>query len=522
MSITAPTAIDNDGSAVIERELELDPRQYVVADSKRQLSTEEVVTIYEVNRTAEVINDGRYQRIGLQFPDELLTYSAMVSDELQRKVTDRQCQIFILADTSYGSCCVDEVAAQHYSADLIVHYGRTCLSLTSRIPVFYVFGREPVDIADCVKKTEQHIGEGKNILLAYDVPYTHVASEVVAELRKIEGIGKVVCSEIDVADKPYDVPEDKCQTTFCGKVGRDPTNEILPGRSWLLPEGMSISDFTILYLGSESLTLTNLLLTQRCESIFSYDPLTKVLREETQQANRHLRRRYVMVQQARDADVVGIVVGTLAVTRYKAVIETLKRMLRQIHRKFYVFVVGKLNVAKLANFAEIDVFVLVACPENSLVDSREYYRSIVTPYEMLLAVSKSLEWTGDYITDFRLFLETADESSVVEAEQEDEDGDKPHFSLITGQLKLNKKYNNPADSEAQQLVAGMGDLVLRNKNTEIARYMGSAGAEHLMGRSFRGLGHDDDDDDRKQDDGEPMLAVEGKSGIARGYDHEPR
>ena len=32
--------------------------------------------------------------------------------------------------------------------------------------------------------------------------------------------------------------------------------------------------------------------------------------------------------------------------------------------------VGKLNVAKMANFMEIDVFVLVACPENSLVESQ--------------------------------------------------------------------------------------------------------------------------------------------------------
>lgn len=30
--------------------------------------------------------------------------------------------------TSLISCCVDEVAAQHVDADLIVHYGHTCLS----------------------------------------------------------------------------------------------------------------------------------------------------------------------------------------------------------------------------------------------------------------------------------------------------------------------------------------------------------------------------------------------------------
>lgn len=38
--------------------------------------------------------------------------------------------------------------------------------------------------------------------------------------------------------------------------------------------------------------------------------------------------------------------------------------------QYYTIAVGKLNVAKMANFMEIDIFVLVACPENSLVDSQ--------------------------------------------------------------------------------------------------------------------------------------------------------
>ena len=65
---------------------------------------------------------------------------------------------------------------------------------------------------------------------------------------------------------------------------------------------------------------------------------------------------------------------------------------------------GKLNVAKLANFAEIDVYVLVACPENTLVDSSEFYRPIVTPYELEVACNQAREWTGDYYTDFRELL----------------------------------------------------------------------------------------------------------------------
>jgi diphthamide biosynthesis enzyme Dph1/Dph2-like protein len=98
--------------------------------------------------------------------------------------------LFVLGDTSYGACCVDEVAAQHLSADVIVHYGRTCLSpyvhtphtpphaphahtrtahttalmsrgamnhrcRTSHLPVIYVFGRKPLDVAHLVQEFKQ-------------------------------------------------------------------------------------------------------------------------------------------------------------------------------------------------------------------------------------------------------------------------------------------------------------------------------------------------------------------------------
>jgi len=49
---------------------------------------------------------------------------------------------------------------------------------------------------------------------------------------------------------------------------------------------------------------------------------------------------------------------------------------------------GKLNVAKMANFLEIDIFVLVASPENSLIDSKEFFKPVVTPFELEMALTK--------------------------------------------------------------------------------------------------------------------------------------
>ncbi|KAJ2716551.1 Diphthamide biosynthesis protein 2 [Coemansia spiralis] len=497
--MAAPVPIGDDGSAAIQRE---------AAPSTRRATTDaEANAVYEVERTAEALVQGGYTRAALQFPDELLADSTLVAGALQQRLAGHGCRVFILADTSYGSCCVDEVAAEHYSADIIVHYGRTCLSLTSRIPVLYAFGREPLDVAVCAK----HIADAlpaRNLLLLCDVPYAH-ALDAVADAVRAASSGTVVASTIAVRDRPY-VPH------------TDAAAAIRPGRTWTLPAGQSIGDYTIVYIGGESLTLTNIMVTERSAGVFSYDPQLQQVREETRAVNRHLNRRYFLVQKARDADVVGILVGTLAATRYQQVVEALKELLRRRAKKYYVFVVGKLNVAKLANFPEIDAFVLVACPENTLADSRDYFQPLVTPHEMLLALSRTADWTGDYVTDFHAFIDEIDRTSADDDNHSGSDSDAPHYSLVTGALKQSRRYNNPrhaaaaATSRDTVLVAGVQDMSLRDTNAQVARYLGSAGAEHLLARSFRGLGHDDN----AEEDPAPMLAVDGLSGIARGYDFE--
>lgn len=50
-------------------------------------------------------------------------------------------------------------------------------------------------------------------------------------------------------------------------------------------------------------------------------------------------------------------------------------------------VVGKINPAKLANFSEIDVWTVIACTENTLMDSKEFFRPFITPFELAQALS---------------------------------------------------------------------------------------------------------------------------------------
>ena len=161
---------------------------------------------------------------------------------------------------------------------------------------------------------------------------------------------------------------------------------------------------------------------------------------------------------------------------------------------------------------EVDCYVLIACRENTLVESRDFYRPIVTPFELELACVAGKEWTGEYELDFRRILPnlaedlaeadkavkgTADSSKNIEEEDD--------FSLITGKF-TRKVKESVSDDTGKKVVA------VQNGNTEIALL---SGASYLAGRSYRGL-------EQKVGKTKVRKAVVGRGGIAMSYGEEGR
>ncbi|CDS13699.1 hypothetical protein LRAMOSA05873 [Lichtheimia ramosa] len=491
-----PTAFADDGSAVISRTVNVESVKHSNLES-----------LYEIDRTVDAILKGNYQRITLQFPDELLADAASVATELEQR-TGRH--IFVLADTSYGSCCVDEVAAEHVNADLIIHYGRSCLSPTSHLPVLYVFGQQSLDQDHCIQEFEQLFPDPSTpVIVMCDVEYSYAVESLVTRLSN--KYTNMIPTSIQTESKLQAVlgNDNKGQE-------QDASTSKKGGRYYELPENIVIEDCSIFFIGEESLTLTNIMMIHNKCPVYTYNPKTREARRETVQVNRLLMKRYSLVQKAKDAETFGIVVGTLGVGSYMDIIDHVKKVIRASGRKSYTMVMGKLNVAKMANFMEVDCYVLVACPENSLIDSKEFYRPIVTPFELELAVVRSKEWTGDYITDFSRLLPNVrtDGFTYEDEDQEDMSSDEePHFSLVTGRYVSSTKTRVKNNVDEQALTSSLTDLTIRNNSNTISRLLDSTAGEYLKNRSFRGL---------EQNLGQTEVSTiqEGRSGIARGYQGE--
>ncbi|KAI6102295.1 putative diphthamide synthesis protein-domain-containing protein [Pisolithus croceorrhizus] len=482
--------------------------------SAQRPESSDILEFFEIERTAKEIRDGDHKRIALQFPDELLRESVPIYRLLKQRVNEGQ-EIYVLADTSYGSCCVDEVAAQHVDADLMVHYGHACLSQTSRLPVIYVFGRKPINVDSCVKQISDVIASSdkslSSVLIRHDVACSYRAEEIVSKLRDktVATATRIVYHAVPTKMGPSRTQPNSDSGSISGK---HEGNDVLRAESGA---DLVEDDGAVIYIGDESLTLTNILMTHSSNKVYSYNPTTNVVRLESGRTNKLLMRRFAVVQKARDADVFGILVGTLGVASYLSVITYLRNLLSRAKKKSYTISVGRLNPAKLANFMEIECFVLAACPENSLIESKDFFKPIITPHELKVALLPEGTWLGRYVLDFsHLITENECEKEAVEddAGNDDKDPERPSFSLITGKYRQVRRFG----VEESAKVGDSGDasaVVIRNQETSVAKISDSAAALFLQSRTYRGL-------DARVGEDAPSLLEQGRTGTARGYTSE--
>ncbi|CAL1540844.1 unnamed protein product [Lymnaea stagnalis] len=509
------TSAFSSGDDVITRKIQCTPET---------TSSDNLFNVYEVDRCLSWIGQHSFKMIALQFPDELLIDAPRVVALLQGALKD--VLIFILGDTSYGSCCVDEVGAQHYRADCIIHYGHACLSPTTRLPVLYVFGQSAFDTNDCVSQIKDICPDSLlKAVLVYDTVYFHAIDKVYSRLQ--EYYKQLIVSKLVESSRSSSYPSHQIGAgtitahvppspflhpdgfTNTDPLAANPTTTVNKcGRSIELPMDSCIDDYSFIYIGNtQSPALINMMMTFNKSQFYTYSPSDRVSEKVTVNMNKALMKRYYLIERAKDANIVGIVAGTLGVGRYREMIEHLKSLLKKAGKKSYTLVVGKLNPAKLANFAEVDVFVLVSCPESSIFDQSEFYRPIVSPLEMEIACNQAREWTSQYSSDFTELL-PGSSMYVQSPDQCDTDDCRPDVSLISNRIRTLGVKASPAVSES---ASDSKDLVLRSDMT-LASGAADAG-EYLSSRSWKGL-------EQKLGETPVGRAVEGQSGIAASYQNE--
>jgi diphthamide biosynthesis protein 2 len=493
---TGSVVLSSNDDEVLHRQVTDGQRKYTIDDLDMPLLIASVLDVLNDDND-DNNNDRRKKRIvAVQCSDAWLSASSEVVECLENE-TD--CKVVVLADTAYGACCVDEVQAQHLQATLVVHVGeRACLSQTSHLCAVFAFARHRCNdsraLFDALFALQDRDDDDvQDWLVFVDVCYAHVlrdSPDLVDEARR----RRIWIGAVDHVVRPQRRVARVFGRRFDGGAPVD--------------GGAGVG---VVYIGDggESRLRTNVQMRYgEAPRIVALEPgamSSVAVVELTGRVTRELMKRYYVVQKLKEAETVGILAGTLGVADYMDVIGQLKRAARQSGKRAYTFVVGQLNVAKLANFPDVDVFVLVACPENALVDSKEYYKPIATPYEAQLALVPGYEWSARYLLQFAdLDFKEAESRGNESDDDGDEYSDLPIYSLIDGTLKPNPKSRAAASSST---------ALTTTSATSNALVVGSHSAKSNSGRTWYGL-------EPRIGETPASQVVQGEHGIASGYEKE--
>ncbi|KAJ9099349.1 hypothetical protein QFC20_005750 [Naganishia adeliensis] len=297
-------------------------------------------------------------------------------------------------------------------------------------------------------------------------------------------------------------------------------------RSIVFPEGVAMQDCTIFYVGEETRGLVNLMMEHAENRIYQYSPEDTSVYPLHIKSPRLLSRRLFALHSSFSASTYGILVHNVGLARSHGLVKHLRQLLKEKGKKSYTVSVGRVNPAKLANFEVVDCWVLVGCLEGGLVDSKEYYKPILTPWELQLSLQgdKGVWAPEQWTLDFRKVLADLEEehgriqedgeSKAKKDEEEESEDDTPVYSLVTGELHQVRRFGHREDRKG---IEGTQDaLVVRNKEEGLVKHQGleSVAANHLAQRQWTGL---DQSEGLRGDKWEPSPLEEGRRGIAKGY-----
>ncbi|KAL8869194.1 MAG: hypothetical protein Q9174_004449 [Haloplaca sp. 1 TL-2023] len=553
-AIPAPPVLSTPSTHLLE-----DHSSHSAALPQRSLPAEQIHIQYEIERTVTQIKHGRWKRIALQFPDGMLPDAPRVFESLRQRLSETQSggaglkqrpqgsspypvngpidtddnlqpeRLFILADTSYGACCIDEIAAEHVDADVVVHYGQACLSPTARLPVIHVFTEQPLAVGGAIDEFRATYPDvSQSIILMSDVVYASHLPRIGNLLR-----------------------EAGYKSIFVTEVVHNPSSP-LPNRT--VPEDVSLHperlrEWQLFHISDppDALLLT---LASRVPSIhvFSVSPFVSSQSAMTHpvSSTARLRRRYALVTSVSTVSIFGILINTLSVKNYLHIVEHVKSCISAAGKKSYTFVVGKINAAKVANFSEIGAWVVIGCWESSLVESKDFWKPILTPFELQLALTRDDErvWTGEWKSDFQSVLTEA-ERQIADTAGARTDADmkgptafqsngdvdsEPESAPPEYDLRMGRYVSSSKPMQEDRLLQGFESrehdaqhpklALARRTKGEIAVIGNqvSPGAEYLRSsRTWKGLGSDLTVEYDHVEGSESTTIEEGRSGLAKGY-----
>ncbi|XP_075651179.1 2-(3-amino-3-carboxypropyl)histidine synthase subunit 1 [Castanea sativa] len=317
---------------------------------------------FEVHKCVWRVLSTGAKRLALQLPEGLLMYSLVLSDIFTSFASISHC--FVLGDVTYGACCVDDLAASALGADLLIHYGHSCLVPidSTSIPCLYVFVDIQIDTSCLLQTLELNLPTTTTLFLAGTIQF---ASAIRAIKPDLEKIGFRVS-----------IPQSKPLSA----------GEVLGCTAPRVPK-IEGEDKAIVFVADGRFHLEAIMIANPEIKAFRYDPyLGKLLLEEYDHKGMKESRRDAILK-AREAKSWGIVLGTLGRQGNPRSLERLEAKMREKDLDYTVVLMSEISPGRVALFEDsVDAWIQIACPRLSIDWGDAFKKPLLTTFEAEIAL----------------------------------------------------------------------------------------------------------------------------------------
>jgi len=345
----------------------------ILNDPELKLAMEVLPDNYnlEIPKTIWRIKRDKFKRIALQLPEGLTMFATTISDIIEQFTG---AETVIMADVTYGACCVDDFSAKALGCDFMVHYGHSCLvpvDQTSSIKMLYVFVDIKLDSLHFIETLKANLPPEQPLSLVSTIQFVATLQAVAKELR----------------DGGY--------TAHVPQIKPLSPGEILGCTS---PD-MSGSE-NMVYLGDGRFHLESAMIANPNINAYRYDPYSKVFSREYYDHDLMKKNRKNAIEKAVEAPTWGLILGTLGRQGNPNILHHLKTKCEAKGKKIVTVLLSEIFPQKLALMAEVGAWVQIACPRLSIDWGLAFSAPILSPYEAAVALAE-IEWQEEvYPMDF--------------------------------------------------------------------------------------------------------------------------
>jgi len=315
---------------------------------------------FEEERIKQEITKLDAKRVLIQMPEGLKPDAPKIA-----KIVEKCGALAIIsADPCYGACDIAIGEAEGLGVDLIVHFGHSKMVKHDPVPTIYVEARATVTLDKAVEQSLPLLSSYTSIGLATSVQHLqtlNIAREILTRAGKTVIVG-------DTGQIAYPGQVSGCNYSNAKSIANEVEAFLFFGGGMFHALGIALST---------------------SKPTFIADPYDNRAYPINVDAQKILKQRFAIIQEAKNAKQLGIFIGLKPGQKHLDTAVHMKELAEKNGKAAYLLAAREINPETLLEFPSIDAYVNTACPRVSLEATGKFQKPVLTINEFKVVCGES-------------------------------------------------------------------------------------------------------------------------------------